>query len=168
MLRQAPEKMVVVHDQAPWTAAPQRNRAILDRFACIRDHQFWNEYELRSESVAFGTGTVRAVERKIARQDLAVAEVAGQAREMFAVRLFAPPVGLGFILYQQVQPTAAHAQCQFRRIRQARGRHVARYQSVHNRFNRVPFVLFQLDVVFNRTDIAVDADADEAVVANRL
>ena len=168
--RQTFQQMVVIDDQPPGTAPPRRDRTLADGKIFIRNDFRRIHHQFRPDPVAHRACSVRTVERKIARLQFREGYAAFFTAEMLADDFLQPDpvpgivIRIGNIFRKYDQGPFTAFERRFHGIVQAGGIKSAADETVHHRFDGVPFGLGKrLEIIFQRKDLTVNAGADEAI-----
>ena len=144
---------------------PRHDRAVGDRLRAIGNHFPRIDLDLHAETAARRARAVRRVEREQPRLELLEREAAVRARERFAERQLACCFLRAGSSVQHGDDAGREPQRRLDRVGQALANVRLHHQPVDDDLDRVLLLLVELDLLAQFFDLAVDADAREALFA---
>ena len=168
LLSEAAQVVVVEDDHAMAALAPQGDGTLFDGKRRVGHNRLWRENQAHPKAIASGAGSIRGVEGEVARQWLAEAQVAVDARQVLAHLLLPPAAFRIFVLNKQRQDAIALFEGQLHGIRQSAAFRVPCDQTVHDRLDSVSLGLRKSDILLQGLDLTIDAHTGEAVAAHLL
>ena len=151
--------------------APRCDRALVDAHVGVGDDEFRVDFEGGAQSVTYGAGTVRGVEREVARSELFVARATRRAHEVLTEgeRLVVDPVAVDEF---DLGDTFGETQRRLERIGEATLEAVAAHEPVDDDLDVVVLVAGQLLVTLEELvdvdGLAVDLGPHEPLAGEVL